>query len=115
MMLSDLLYETYSAVTVNKARTGLTILGIVYYNQKNYQLMESVALKSKRLIGEDIEKHKIFYEINLFLLQKREINTLELIKLTSLKEKINLIYSEKNKRINLLDFRNAIDLMINEL
>lgn len=29
MMLSDLLYETYSAITVNKARTGLTILGIV--------------------------------------------------------------------------------------
>ncbi len=29
MMLSDLAYETYSAVTINKARTGLTILGIV--------------------------------------------------------------------------------------
>lgn len=29
MMISDLLYETYSAITVNKARTGLTILGIV--------------------------------------------------------------------------------------
>ncbi len=29
MMISDLLYETYSAVTVNKARSGLTILGIV--------------------------------------------------------------------------------------
>lgn len=29
MMLSDLLLETYSAVTVNKARSGLTVLGIV--------------------------------------------------------------------------------------
>ncbi len=29
MLLSDLLHETYSAVAVNKARSGLTILGIV--------------------------------------------------------------------------------------
>lgn len=29
MILSDILYETYSAVTVNKARSGLTVLGIV--------------------------------------------------------------------------------------
>lgn len=29
MIIADLMYETYSAVTVNKARSGLTILGIV--------------------------------------------------------------------------------------
>ncbi len=29
MILSDLIFETYSAVTVNKARSGLTVLGIV--------------------------------------------------------------------------------------